>query len=450
MKKTNAKITIFEKDTLRKKQEKEKDLEGKRGVTLVALIVTIIVLLILAGVTIATLTGENGILTRADEAKEQTEIASFQEHKQLICNGARMQKKDDVLQYLTKEFQKIDSNAKIKDTGNGYYINCKGERFLYDYDFNEYEVNEGSESDWTYTNNDDGSLNLLKYNKTVNGKIVFPNFIDEKPIKGIGNDIFFDNQNLTDIEISYGIEKIGNQAFKQCYNLECELQIPSSIIDIGNQAFYDCKKLKGDITDVIRRLNSINSGIFYNCENIRGSIKFKDRITTIGERAFYNCKNLDGYLYVPSSVNDIRSGAFVNCENLKGDITTTIKNLDSINSSIFFGCSKLTGSIIIKDGIQNISDNAFKGCTSLNGDIVLPQSLKTISGHAFENCSNLSGKLVVGENLEVISDYAFYNCNALNSIKYAGDSTQWEKISIGINNFILYNLDIEYNYKYLQ
>lgn len=56
----------------------------------------------------------------------------------------------------------------------------------------------------------------------------------------------------------------------------------------------------------------------------------------------------------------------------------------------------------------------------------------------------------MGENLEVISDYAFYNCNALNSIKYAGDSTQWEKISIGINNFILYNLDIEYNYKYLQ
>ena len=42
------------------------------GITLIALVITIIVLLILAGVTIATLTGENGILTRASEAGEET------------------------------------------------------------------------------------------------------------------------------------------------------------------------------------------------------------------------------------------------------------------------------------------------------------------------------------------------------------------------------------------
>ena len=43
-----------------------------KGITLIALVITIIVLLILAGVTIATLTGDNGILTQAGKAKEQT------------------------------------------------------------------------------------------------------------------------------------------------------------------------------------------------------------------------------------------------------------------------------------------------------------------------------------------------------------------------------------------
>ncbi len=38
---------------------------GEKGITLIALIITIIVLLILAGVSIAMLTGDNGILTRS-------------------------------------------------------------------------------------------------------------------------------------------------------------------------------------------------------------------------------------------------------------------------------------------------------------------------------------------------------------------------------------------------
>ena len=62
---------------MNKKQEKN------TGITLIALVITIIVLLILAGVSIATLTGENGILTRAQEAKEKTEQAQRDEEAQL-------------------------------------------------------------------------------------------------------------------------------------------------------------------------------------------------------------------------------------------------------------------------------------------------------------------------------------------------------------------------------
>lgn len=47
-------------------------LKNNKGITLIALVVTIIVLLILAGVSIAMLTGDNGILTQSKTAKEET------------------------------------------------------------------------------------------------------------------------------------------------------------------------------------------------------------------------------------------------------------------------------------------------------------------------------------------------------------------------------------------
>ena len=53
------------------------------GITLIALVITIIVLLILAGVTIASLTGDNGILTKAQQAKTKTEEAEKEENEKL-------------------------------------------------------------------------------------------------------------------------------------------------------------------------------------------------------------------------------------------------------------------------------------------------------------------------------------------------------------------------------
>lgn len=47
-------------------------LKNQKGITLIALVITIIVLLILAGVSIAMLTGPNGLLTRAGNAKDDT------------------------------------------------------------------------------------------------------------------------------------------------------------------------------------------------------------------------------------------------------------------------------------------------------------------------------------------------------------------------------------------
>ena len=47
-------------------------MRNQKGITLIALVVTIIVLLILAGVSIAMLTGDNGILTQANAATVTT------------------------------------------------------------------------------------------------------------------------------------------------------------------------------------------------------------------------------------------------------------------------------------------------------------------------------------------------------------------------------------------
>ena len=62
-------------------------LKERKGITLIALVITIIVLLILAGVSIAMLTGENGILTRAKSEKTRTENASAEEKVKLAIMG---------------------------------------------------------------------------------------------------------------------------------------------------------------------------------------------------------------------------------------------------------------------------------------------------------------------------------------------------------------------------
>ena len=63
---------------------------NQKGITLIALVITIIVLLILAGVSIAMLTGDNGILTRANEAKVSQIEGQVREEVNLAVQAAKM------------------------------------------------------------------------------------------------------------------------------------------------------------------------------------------------------------------------------------------------------------------------------------------------------------------------------------------------------------------------
>ena len=62
-------------------------MRNQRGITLIALVITIIVLLILAGVSIAMLTGDNGILTKAREADTNTAKAEVADKINLAINA---------------------------------------------------------------------------------------------------------------------------------------------------------------------------------------------------------------------------------------------------------------------------------------------------------------------------------------------------------------------------
>ncbi|MFR7874775.1 MAG: hypothetical protein ACLU33_06080, partial [Christensenellales bacterium] len=54
--------------------------ENKKGITLVALVVTVVVLLILAGVSLNLLIGNNGIITRTQISKVSQELAAYKEN----------------------------------------------------------------------------------------------------------------------------------------------------------------------------------------------------------------------------------------------------------------------------------------------------------------------------------------------------------------------------------
>ncbi len=60
---------------------------NSKGITLIALVITIIVLLILAGVSIAMLTGDNGLLTKATESKTSTAKSEVAERVNMELNA---------------------------------------------------------------------------------------------------------------------------------------------------------------------------------------------------------------------------------------------------------------------------------------------------------------------------------------------------------------------------
>ena len=115
------------------------NLKERKGITLIALVITIIVLLILAGVSIAMLTGQNGILTQANNAKDETEQANAKEKVESAVIATMSQSKRGTLD-ADKLVAEITNNygGTSKKTGTGFPVNTTvdGKSFTIDKDGN--------------------------------------------------------------------------------------------------------------------------------------------------------------------------------------------------------------------------------------------------------------------------------------------------------------------------
>ena len=94
------------------------------GITLIALVITIIVILILAGISIATMSGNNGLIDQAGNAKNITGQAELEEDVNLAYLSYEGQKKKtNDLEYYLKKINDVNVEKKTQDYG-GQIKNC--------------------------------------------------------------------------------------------------------------------------------------------------------------------------------------------------------------------------------------------------------------------------------------------------------------------------------------
>ena len=93
--------------------------KNNKGITLIALVITIIVLLILASVSIAMLTGDNGILTRAGDAKIETALGAVKEQVRLYQIEKKMDNKEVTPENLLAE-GKVSRTVQVGEADKYY------------------------------------------------------------------------------------------------------------------------------------------------------------------------------------------------------------------------------------------------------------------------------------------------------------------------------------------
>ena len=262
---------------------------NNKGITLIALVITIIVLLILAGVVIATLTGDNGILQKATTAKQNNEKATELELIKLAVSAAQTKGEGTITtENLNNELSaNLDDTAEpIGDNWNykEYIIYKDGRVEKYDRllpaEYQQVEYIESSGTQWIDTKiiaNDVLTINS-KFNITkLTG--------DHQGIFGGGwsstNQTFqlILNTNTLSINLGYGGEYISVPYDTNIHNVTLS----------ANKLVFDneIKEISKEINDTrtfllfVRRKDNFGSGIqqgscsrIYFCE-----MKYKNNLT---------------------------------------------------------------------------------------------------------------------------------------------------------------------------
>jgi len=417
---------------------KNKIYKQNKGITLIALVITIIVLLILAGVAISMLSGENGILKKAGDAKVKTGEASTNEGIKVAAMTALTVGKgkiegDDALNALNTGLKEIgitevkELPAKITTDGGTYVITKEGVKEPVR---NKYDAN-GWDIAYTYTAGKGWSEAITEKNADLSGNIVAKLYAtgetsnvtnpltgatdEEVPVyklvvEGTGemgavmnddltefyawyNDVCNGTICLSEVTICDGITSVADLAFYDFKILQ-RVNVAASVLNIGNSAFYGCTMLKD--LDLLGT-NILGREVFYRCTKLTNVNA--QTITNIGGNAFYECGNLVGIDL--QNVTEIGNYAFASCVNLASVVMPKVTNMGEY---VFYGCKALI-KIELPEGVKNIGESVFGACIKLK-TIKIPNSVETIEKDAFLFCEDLK------------------------NIYYSGTADEWNNITI--------------------
>lgn len=444
-----------------------KKLKNKNGVTLIALAVTIIIMLILAGVTISTLTGNSGITTNASKAKTKSYLADIKEEYELYLSEKRMDDEydldtlyanDKTIRYEGNEvgtgIAEICSSIKKGDEkkfeiikGKIYYVsqdkNVIPIAVELGFSINPYEITDGgvlkSSSMNLYLVDNDGHLDLSEYEgkiKTIeagafskveieSGINPLQSIVLPKGITTIGDDAFSYNTSLTSIKIPNTVTSIGKRAFQGCTNLT-SIEIPDTVTYIGDYCFSGCNRLQK--IKLSKKIQTINQRLLQGCSSLT-EIEIPEGVKSIGYAAFISCNKLTT-ITLPASLTSFNGTAIAGLSRL-----TEVKVADGNNSFKFEN-----GILLSKDGktmymaLLTLTEiNVPNGVVSIVGDtlsgssatkIILPDTVSSnLSGTVFNGMNKLT-KIELSstsKNLKLV-DGNLYSYDGKRFIKYMGTS----------------------------
>ena len=393
----------------------KRNLEDK-GITLIALVITIIVLLILAGVSVAMLTGTNGILTQAQKAKMTTELSSYKEQLELYKTEKLSENREFLESTLTVGKESLKYNTQPEgETGNiktvipsikDEYIDkveiIKGSLLINTQDKNEIEIAKSlgiAANPYDIVNGEllssNGNLLLMDETGTLTipdsvtkiGEGAFANLSGLKTIiipgtvKEISTNAFAYNSTLETVIMQEGVEKIDGWAFANCTSLK-NVSMPNSLKEVGEMCYFVCTSLENiEFPDGITIFPQY---ILANCLNLK-SVKTPSKLETIYECAFSNTSI--STINIPSTVTAIRPNAFVSCSKLENIELNNNKNykyengflVSNTENSILFISDKYlksTNTLEIPEGIESF--NTSLGIYSNLTKIVIPSTLTSL------------------------------------------------------------------------
>ena len=400
-----------------------KNFRKNQGITLIALVITVIVLLILAGVSIATLTGDNGLLSKAQQAKEETEKASDRDKIAMAVSEAQIG--EDGYQELTtdnleNELIKDGTKAIVSDNEDGtkhilfldekkeYKLDNNGNIEDLNIDFNTKYVAPPSQDDSRNegvigigTDGQPVDMDLWEYNFDdvtngygLNDSISLTATASADASKGY-NGADFDNIVLPQyISIDKGenwtpVTNL-NWMFFNCTNLKQINDIPTTVVSMRH-TFRNCSSLIS--TPIIPDSVTNIGGAFYGCTNLT-TIQYLSKNATNMQSTFNGCTSLTGLSNIPDAVTNMYE-TFANCNNLIS-VPTIPNNVIDMHRT-FFGCSRLTTIPNIPNKVENLQ-YTFANCTSLVSVPTIPNSVINMN-RTFYQCSSLTGVITINANL---------------------------------------------------